>query len=143
VTRVRDAVRRAALAAAFALVAGSAQAAPGDRQYVLLTNHDQNAFLRALRAGQDFLKGGGRQFRIVLANAGVVVMIPGTSTAQREYLKYGRRAGLEILACKETIDALSKANRRRVPVLPGVTVQPCRSLRDRMNVAGWQVAPGF
>jgi hypothetical protein len=123
---------------------GGAAAAPGDRQYVTLLNHDQSTFLRALRAGNDFVAGGpGRRFRIVLATAGVVVAIPGTSAAQREYAKTRRRAGVEIIACKETIDALSKANRRRIPVLPGVSVQPCKSLRDRMNVSGWQLAPGL
>jgi intracellular sulfur oxidation DsrE/DsrF family protein len=138
--------RAAALggAAALALVAPPAHAAPGDRQYATLYNHDQSGFLRALRAGEDFVKGGrGRQFRIVLAGPGVIVVIPGTSAAQREYMKAGRARGLEIIACKETLDALSKANKRRIPVLPGVSVRTCQSLRNQMTVAGWQVAPGF
>jgi intracellular sulfur oxidation DsrE/DsrF family protein len=137
--------RAAALGGALALsVAPPAQAGPGDRQYATLYNHDQSGFLRAMRAGADFVKGGrGRQFRIVLAGPGVIVVIPGTSTAQREYMKNGRTPGVEIIACKETIDALSKANKRRIPVLPGVSVRPCKSLRNQMTVAGWQTAPGF
>jgi hypothetical protein len=72
----------------------------------------------------------------------VIVVIPGTSTVQRDYMK-SRRAGVQIIACRETLDALSQANKRRIPVLPGVTVEKCQSLRNKMTVAGWQTAPGF
>ncbi len=131
-------------AAAFALppLAGAA-AAPGDQQYVTIVSHDPSAFLRALRAGADFVKGGrGRTFRIILAGAGVIIAIPGTSTVQRDYMK-SRVGGVQVFACKESIDALSKANRRRIPTLPGISVHACASLRNKMNVAGWQVAPGI
>ena len=147
--RVRARSFQGALAAsALALCAvaapETAHAGPGDMQYTTLVTHDPSGFLRALRAGNDFVKGGrGRRFRVILASGGVIVAIPGTSTVQRDYMKMGRRAGLEIIACKETIDALSKANRRRMPVLPGVSVQTCESLRNKMTVAGWQTAPGI
>lgn len=136
---------RLALAAALALAATSpAAAAPGDLQYATIYSHDQSGFLRAVRAGNDFVAGGrGKRFRIILAGAGVIVAIPGSSTVQRDYMKLKRSAGLEIVACKETIDALSQANNRRIPVIPGVSIQPCASLRNKMSVAGWQVAPGF
>jgi len=135
----------AVLCLAGAALAAPAAAAPGDRQFVGVDRHDPSAFLRAVRAGADFVKGGrGRQFRVILANSGVIVVIPGTSTVQMQLAEATRGArGLQIIACRETIDALSKANRRRVPVLPGVTLMPCASLRNKMTVAGWQEAPGL
>lgn len=134
----------ACLAAALALPPlTSAAAAPGDQQYVTIVSHDPSGFLRALRAGADFVKGGrGRTFRIILAGAGVIIAIPGTSTVQRDYMKT-RVAGVQVFACKESIDALAKANRRPIPTLPGISVQKCESLRNKMDVAGWQVAPGI
>lgn len=137
--------RRLALAAALAAaVAAPAAAAPGDLQYTTIVSHSPQAFVKALRAGEDFVKGGGgRRFRIILASAGVIVAIPSTSISQLEYLKARRPRGLEIIACKETLDALARANKRRLPTLPGISVQPCASLRNKMNVAGWQIAPGI
>lgn len=130
--------------AAFSGLSSPAAAGPGDMQYATLTTHNPSGFLRAFRAGEDFVKGGrGRKFRLILGGGGVIVVIPGTSTAQSEYIKTRRSGALQIIACKETIDALSKANKRRVPVLPGVSVLPCASLRNKMTVAGWQQAPGF
>lgn len=142
--KIRGAFAAAGLALSAWLAPATAQAGPGDMQYTTIVSHDPSGFLRALRAGEDFVKGGrGRRFRLILASGGVIVAIPGTTTVQRDYMKIGRRAGLEIIACKETIDALSKANRRRMPVLPGVSVQSCASLRNKMTVAGWQTAPGI
>lgn len=130
-------------AAACAAVAPAA-AAPGDKQFTSLVDHNPSAFLKALRAGADFVKGGGnRRFRIILASGGVVVAIPGTSTVQREYMRIRRDPGLEIVACKETIDGLSKANRRRIPVLPGVSVQKCEGMRNKLTLQAWQPAPGL
>ncbi|WP_020178281.1 hypothetical protein [Methylopila sp. M107] len=133
----------AAAALTIAATVAETRAAPGDEQYVTIVSHDPSMFLKALRAGGDFAKGGhGRKFRIILASAGAIVAIPGTSTVQRDYMK-SRRPGVEIIACRETIDALSQANRRRVPVLPGISVQKCQGLRNKMSVSGWQTAPGF
>ncbi|HEY0291055.1 MAG TPA: hypothetical protein VGC51_01780 [Hansschlegelia sp.] len=134
----------AAILVAAAATTG-ASAAPGDRQFITIESHDPSAFLRAVRVGADFVKSGrGRQFRIILANGGVIVAIPGMALVQRELPQILRGAsGLGVVACKETIDLLSKANKRRVPVLPGVQVAACRSLRHQMTVAGWQTAPGF
>lgn len=133
-----------ALAGALATITPApAGAAPGDQQYVTISSHDPSAFLKALRAGADFVKGGrGRTFRIILAGAGVIVAIPGTSTVQRDFVR-SRVGGVQVLACKESMDALSAANRRRVPVIPGVSIQKCEGLRNKMTVAGWQTAPGI
>ncbi|MBM7850102.1 hypothetical protein JOD31_000314 [Methylopila capsulata] len=132
------------VAAAFILdFAAPASAAPGDEQYTILENHDPAAFQRALRAGSDFVKGGrGRKFNLILANRGVISVIPGTTTVQRDIGRL-RAPGLAIIACAETMRGLSEANRRRVPVVPGVTVRPCKGLRNKLDVSGWQRAPGI
>ena len=133
------------LAAVLLALGTPAWAAPGDRQFVGLERHDPSALLKAVRAGSDFVKSGrGRQFRVILANSGVISVIPGVVLVQRDLPPLLRGAsGLTIIACKETLDALSRANRRRVPVISGVTVMSCRSLRNKMTVAGWQPAIGF
>jgi hypothetical protein len=133
----------AAIAAAALAFASPLAAAPGDKQYTIITIHSPQAFIKALRAGADFAGGKGRRFRIVLASAGVIVAIPGVAISQLEYMKTRRPAGLEIIACKETVDALSKANKRRMPTLPGIKVQTCASMRNKMTVDGWQTAPGL
>lgn len=134
----------AALAAATLADAPVALAAPGDMQYSIVVDHNPNGLLRTMRAGADFVKSRrGKRFRVVLAGAGVIGVIPGSSTIQLEYMKKIRGSGVEIIACKESMDALAKANKRRIPVLPGVSVQACQSLRNKMNVGGWQVAPGI
>ncbi|MFC7053027.1 hypothetical protein ACFQI3_10045 [Hansschlegelia quercus] len=133
------------LAAALLASGAPASAAPGDSQFVGLERHDPSALLKAVRAGSDFVKGGrGRQFRVILANAGVISVIPGVALVQRDLPPLLRGAGgLKIIACKETLDALARANRRRVPVISGVTVMSCRGLRNKMTVTGWQPAIGF
>jgi hypothetical protein len=140
------AIGRFALAASAALAAAApAAAAPGDRQFTVVADHNPAGALRALRAGVDFVKGHpGRQFRLILSGGGVIVAIPGTSSIQREAYKMiqGTR-GLQVIACRETLEALSRANRRTIPVLPGVSSQRCAGLRNRMTVDGWQVAPGI
>lgn len=136
---------RTALAGAVACLAAAAPASagPGDMQFATVTTHDPSGFLRAFRAGEDFVKSGkGRKFRVILGGGGAIVAIPGTNVAQRDYMK-ARGGGVQVIACKETIDALSKANKRRIPVLPGVTVMACAGLRNKMTVSGWQQAPGF
>lgn len=141
--RRRDACLSAALCAAVLLSPSGPAAAAGERQFTVIVSHDQNRFLTAIRAGADFVKRGGRQFRVVLATAGAIVAIPGSSTVQRDYMKMARPRGLEIVVCKETMDALQRANKRRIPVLPGMSVQKCEGLRNKMILAGWQVAPGI
>lgn len=133
----------AALAAASLTLSTPLAAAPGDKQYTIITIHSPQAFIKALRAGAEFAGSKGRRFRIVLASAGVIVAIPGVAISQLEYLKTKRPGGLEIIACKETVDALAKANKRRMPTLPGIKVQPCASLRNKMTLDGWQTAPGL
>ena len=129
-----------------ALLAGAvapAAAAPGDEQYVMLDNHDPAAFQRALRAGSDFVRSGrGRKFNLILASRGVIPVIPGTTTVQRDIARL-KAPGLTIIACAETMRALAEANRRRVPVVPGVTVRSCKGLRNKLDVSGWQRAPGL
>lgn len=132
----------AALAAAV-VAPRPAAAAPTEMQFTTISTHNPQAFIKALRAGADYANGKGRRFRIVLAAAGVIVAIPGVAISQLEYMKTKRPAGLEIIACKETIDALAKANKRRLATLPGIKVQSCESLRSKMMLAGWQPAPGL
>lgn len=129
--------------AALGLSPEPAAAAPGDSQFVGIENHDPRAFQRALRAGADFVKGGrGRRFNVILGGRGVILAIPGTSYVQRDLGKL-RAPGLKIIACRETIDALSRSNRRRVPVVAGVSVERCAGLRGRLTTTGWQEAPGL
>ncbi|MFD1330653.1 hypothetical protein ACFQ4O_01415 [Methylopila musalis] len=121
----------------------TAAAAPGDSQFVGIENHDPRAFQRALRAGSDFVKSGrGRRFSVILAGRGVILVIPGSSYVQRDLPKL-RVPGLKIIACRETVEALSRANKRRVPVVAGVTVERCDGLRSRLTTTGWQEAPGI
>ncbi|GLK81074.1 hypothetical protein [Methylopila turkensis] len=137
---------RAAVLASLAIAglwSPGANAAPGDKQFVGIENHDPRSFQRALRAGADFVRGGrGRQFQIILSGRGAILVIPGTSTVQRD-MQTLRAPGLKVVACRETMDALSRANRRRVPVIPGATVEKCEGLRNRLTVGGWQYAPGL
>ena len=138
------ALAAAALTAAAIALPSPAGAGPGDLQFATIVDHSPQGFVKALRAGGDFVKGGGgRRFRIILAATGVIVAIPSTSISQLEYMKSRRPAGLEIIACKETLDALAKANKRRLPTLPGIAVKPCASLRNQMMLGGWQPAPGL
>lgn len=133
----------ATLAAAALALPAPASAAPTEMQFATITTHNPQAFIKALRTGADFAASKGRRFRIVLAAGGVIVAIPGVAISQLEYMKTKRPAGLEIIACKETVDALSKANKRRMPTLPGIKVQSCESMRSKMMLAGWQPAPGL
>lgn len=134
----------AACLAVGALAAPTAvQAGPGDRQFIGIENHDPRSFQRALRAGADFVRSGrGRQFRVILANRGVILAIPGTSTVQRDLMQL-RTPGLTVLACRESLAAIERSNRRRIPVIPGVAVTQCAGLRNQMSVSGWQNAPGL
>lgn len=143
-TAVRNGALVLAIAAALA-PSGAAQAGPGDREFAAIDTHDPQGFLKAVRAGADFVKGGrGREFRVILANSGVISAIPGMVGAQRELPAAMKGApGLRIIACSETVQLLEQANKRRMPLLPGVVKMPCKSLRNKMTVAGWQVAPGF
>lgn len=129
--------------AALLATAAPAVAAPGDDQYVAIENHDPRSFQRALRTGSDFVKSGrGRRFQVILANRGVILVVPGTSTVQKDVAQL-RAPGLKIVACRETLDAISRANRGRVPVIPGVTVETCRGLLNRLSTTGWQTVPGL
>lgn len=123
--------------------AAPAAAAPGDMQYVGIDNHDPRAFQRALRTGADFVRSGrGRRFQIILAGRGVILVIPGTSTVQKDVGQL-RAPGLKIVACQETLAALQQANRKRIPVISGVTVEKCQGLRNRLSTTGWQTVPGL
>jgi hypothetical protein len=117
----------------------------GERLYVELVDHNPWQFTNALRAADDFLKAGGpRRFEIMMAYYGIFAAIPGVTIAQRDYLAIKRRnPGLTVVACKETFDRLAKANRRRVPLLPGMTLAPCKGRRERLERDGWRPALGF
>lgn len=117
----------------------------GERLYVVLWQHDPLQFSNALRAADDFLGArSGRRFEIIMDYYGMFAAIPGVTVVQREYVEIKRRRpGLSVIVCKETFDKLSKANKRRLPVLPGMQVTTCKDRRKRLEEAGWREALGF
>jgi hypothetical protein len=135
----------AALALAAAAGPAAAQTQPGDRQYTVLTDHLPVAFDRALRTGADLIdRGQVRQFEVLLTGRGLILAIPGSTNAQRGVADLLRRhRGLRIVACKETVDALTSAARRRPQLLPGTAVEPCIGRLRKMDAAGWQRVPGL
>ncbi|SHO65873.1 hypothetical protein SAMN02745172_02521 [Pseudoxanthobacter soli DSM 19599] len=120
---------------------------PGDKVYILIGQHDPIKFSNALKAGGDFLAAGsgkGRVFEIALTGRGILLAIPGSTTAQRDYIAAKRaHPELRLLVCKETADVLQKANKRRIPYLPGVRIAPCRDLLANYSKDGYQRALGF
>lgn len=118
---------------------------PGDRVYVVIDSHDPALFSSAVKTGGDFLAGGkGRVFEIILSGRGILLAIPGSTVAQKDYIDTKRaHPDLRLLVCKETADVLQKANRRRVPYLPGARIAPCSGLRAAYAKQGFQRAMGF
>jgi hypothetical protein len=127
------------------LASTPAAAQAGTKQFVVIVNHDPARFSLALKAGRDFVAGGGKTFQIILDNRAVLLAIPGSNTVQREYLDIIRRTrGLKVIACSETMQALQARNPgRRVPVLPGVSVAKCEGLRQRLQKEGYLPAVGI
>lgn len=124
-------------------VPASAQLFAG-KQFVVISDHDPLRFSTALRAADDFLGDQGTAFRIILNGRGVLLAIPGTTNVQKEYVAIKRkRPGLTVVVCKEVADALQKANKRKVPYLPGVQITPCANLRVQLERDGYQRAMGF
>lgn len=154
---VRSVMLAALVAAAVPAMSGGAVAAkrppaqseapgrPGDRLYVVIDSHEPPLFSRALRTAGDFLAGGkGRIFEIVLTGRGILLAIPGSTIAQKDYIDVRRaHPDLRVLVCKETADVLQKANKRRVPYLPGARVASCAGLRETYAKQGFQRAMGF
>jgi hypothetical protein len=115
------------------------------KSFVALEQHDPTGFSYALRYGQDHLKSSrNAEFEIYLAGRGLYLVVPGSNFVQPEYMKL-RRANprLKVIACAETVKLVETAARRRIPLLPGVAVQPCRERLKAMRAAGWQRAPGI
>ncbi len=136
------------VALALASLSGPAAEAAriGDRLYVVLIDHDQNAFSNALRTGADFLAGGsGRSFQIMLDSYGVLSAVRGVALVQRDYVEIKRKhPDLAVIVCKESADSLARANKgRRVPYLPGIRIAPCNGLRAKLEKDGWRPALGF
>lgn len=117
----------------------------GERLYVVLFEHDPVQFSNALRAADDFLEvRPGRRFEIMMDYYGLFAAIPGVTTVQKEYADIKRRRpGLSVVVCKETFDRLQKMNKRRLAVLPGVKVAPCKDRTRTLEKAGWRPALGF
>lgn len=137
------AIAAVALAATFAAPAQAARI--GDRLYVVLIDHDQSRFSNALRAGADFLAGGSdRSFQILLDRYGVLSAVRGVAVVQREYVEIKRKhPDLVVIVCKESADSLARANKGRVPYLPGIRIAPCNGLRAKLEKDGWRPALGF
>lgn len=117
----------------------------GERLYVVLLQHNPAQFSNALKAADEFLAvRPGRGFEIIMDYYGMFAAIPGVTTAQRDYgaIK-GRNPGLTVVVCRETLDALRRSNKRRISVLPGMKVLPCKGRRDMLERDGWRPALGF
>ena len=117
----------------------------GERLYVVLWQHDPFQFSNALRAADEFLGARpGRRFEIIMDYYGLFAAIPGVTLVQREYAEIKRRRpGLTVTVCKETLDKLQAANKRKLSVMPGMRVAPCKDRRRKLEEAGWREALGF
>jgi len=117
----------------------------GERLYVVLYEHDPIQFSNALRAGADFLDARpGRRFEVIMDYYGLFAAIPGVTTVQREYADIRRRhPGLSVVVCKETFEKLARMNKRKLSVLPGMQILPCKDRRQALEKAGWRPALGF
>lgn len=136
----------AALVLAVVAAPPASAARSGERLYVVLVDHDQNQFSRALRTGADFLAAGqGRSFQIMLDGYGILSVVRGVTMNQREYAEVKRKhPDLVVIVCKESADSLARANKgKRVPYFPGIRIKPCSGLRDRLDKDGWRPALGF
>jgi intracellular sulfur oxidation DsrE/DsrF family protein len=123
-----------------------AQVRPGQRQYTTISQHSPGQFQTALNAAQDALKSGeAREFRILVNGRGVLLLLPGTTTSQKDWARtVPRTRGLTVVACKEVIDRLVKGNRgRRPPLLPGTRIEPCAGSMRKLDAAGWYRVPGL
>jgi hypothetical protein len=119
--------------------ATQAFARPGDRVFTVIDQHNATRLLQAARSGEDSLKNGGREAQILLSGRGLLLTVPGFTNVQKDVMAIKRRnARLRIIACKETVDILTKANRRPPPMIPGVNVEACKGRIRHMESAGWQ-----
>lgn len=134
-----------AMAVLITPAAAGSQPRIGERLYVVLWQHNPAQFSNALKAADEFLAvRPGRRFEIIMDYYGMFAAIPGVTTAQRDYAAIkGRNPGLTVVVCRESLDALRKNNKRRITVLPGMTVLPCKGRRDRLERDGWRPALGF
>lgn len=125
--------------------AAASQPRIGERLYVVLLQHNPAQFSNALKAADEFLAvRPGRRFEIIMDYYGMFAAIPGVTTAQRDYAAIkGRNPGLTVVVCRETLDALRRSNKRRITVLPGMKVLPCKGRRDMLERDGWRPALGF
>lgn len=136
-------------AAALTMVAlalpAQAQLRPGQQQYATMTQHDPGRFQTILNAARDALSSGeARRFRVLMNGRAVLLLIPGTTGSQKDWVRNARVRGLEIVACKEIIDQLAKRNKgRRPPLLLGARIEPCSGSVRKLDSAGWQRVPGL
>lgn len=127
------------------LVAGPVWARPDDRWYVFISDHDPRQFWTMIHTADDMLANGGR-FRIYMNARGVLLGYVGSTMTQKDYMEiHRRRPGLELMACKETIDRLMAGlkGRRAPPLLPGLKVVPCHGVLSELDKEGWRRVPGF
>ena len=126
--------------------AASATATVGaDKVYAFIEQHDPTRLSYALRYGQDLFKSNKQaQFELYLAKRGVILAMPGSNWVQQEYVAI-RRANprLKVVACAETVKQVEQSAKRRLPLLPGVTVQPCKERIKALAPAGWSQVPGL
>jgi hypothetical protein len=114
-------------------------ARPGERVFTLINDHQPTRLLQAARSAEDTLKRGGREAQIMLNGRAIMMVIPGFTNVSKQVMDIkSRNPRLRITACKETVDVLTKANRRPPPLMRGVNVEPCRGRAQQLQSAGWQ-----
>ena len=116
-----------------------------DKVYAFIEQHDPTRLSYALRYGQDLFKTNKQaQFELYLAKRGVILALPGSNWVQREYVAI-RQANprLKVVACAETVRQVEQSAKRRLPLLPGITVEPCKPRIKALVSAGWSQVPGL
>ncbi len=127
------------------ITAEAAATVGADKVYAFIEQHDPTRLSCALRYGQDLFRTNKQaQFELYLAKRGVILALPGSNWVQREYVAI-RQANprLKVVACAETVKQAEQSAKRRLPLLPGITVEPCKPRIKALVSAGWSQVPGL
>ena len=144
-TRSLLALASLAISALAPSVADAAATVGTEKVYAFIEQHDPTRLSYALRYGQDLFKTNKQaQFELYLAKRGVILALPGSNWVQQEYVNI-RRANprLKVVACAETVKQAEQSAKRRLPLLPGITVEPCKLRIKTLVSAGWSQVPGL